>query len=130
MVLRLIDDIPNAHCVNSMPKAFAGALAIHYSSYGYRVRDIARTWLGDMGTGKNVVLFGIHCDDLITEPFVRAAMKRNLPLYAVISADPQVPYSFGGIHYAYDPQERVYRGQAEGKEGYFLYRPSPFAQFY
>lgn len=127
------------HYANSLVKHIASTLANALSKNGCSIIDCCGSWLGDLQPSDGVtglvdnpgrVLFAIHADDLIVESFVRSAVSANMPLFAVISADPEVPYYDGGIDYEYDPQQRCYRGRSEGKGDTFTYSPSPFAKYY
>lgn len=91
----------------------ASTIANALSKNGCEIIDCCGSWLGDLPPGDGVtglvdkpgrVLFAIHGDDLIVESFVRSAVSANLPLFAVISADPEKPYFDGGVDYEYDPQ--------------------------
>lgn len=103
----------NYHYPNSLVKHVASTIALGLSKSGCHVIDCCESWLGDLDPTDGVtglvenpgrVLFAIHGDDLITEAFVRSAVSANLPLFAVLSADPECPYFDGGIDYEYDPQ--------------------------
>lgn len=112
----------NHHRVNSIPKCICAGMALALADMGFNVCDIYHTWLGNMGNAQGPTVAVAIYDDLLTDSaLARACIARNIPLLAVISADPQRPYHSGGITYDYDPVTRRYQGRSLGRKDSFVY---------
>lgn len=139
--VKLLQTVDNQHAVCSLPKSCLYEILHQLSREGYTCRDIVGSWVGDITSagvqqrvlttgGEGYIAHAVYGDDLINERTVRAVVARGVPLFAVISPDPERPYHLGGIDYEYDAENRVYRGHPAGRGDAFMYAPSPFAKYY